>query len=183
MIKAGPFQKEIARAREAQLVDYQRVASLKFQILEMLYADFRARHDGRKSEQELAFREFIQADQDEVTSYAAYAALQESFSRKDPSIWGWVLWPTDYQGITPDLIRLVRKEHEDRIRFYQFVEWLAHMQLTSVVLELSNSVRIILYEKWVSISLHTVNEKMLYHTICYKEHRFFPLKNTVLSGL
>lgn len=132
VVKSGSIQKQISRCQETELVDYRGVPELKFQILEMLYAEFCKCHLAENSERAEGFKKFVHGQGERLRDYTLFAALQEHFSSKDPSIWGWFLWPEEYKDPDSEEVEMFYVEHLDRVQFYQFVEWLADIQLLRI---------------------------------------------------
>jgi (1->4)-alpha-D-glucan 1-alpha-D-glucosylmutase len=73
-IAAPAFQARLARLREAPLVDYAGVAAAKLDMLERLYADFRARHLAADSPRAAAFRAFQAAGGANLRRHAQFEA-------------------------------------------------------------------------------------------------------------
>ncbi len=65
--------------RAQQLVDYRGVADLKFEILALLYQDFRDRHLAQLSERGLKFRAFVAAQGEALQLHARFDALDRYF--------------------------------------------------------------------------------------------------------
>ncbi len=83
--------------RTADLVDYPGVAAAKMQMLELLYATFRAAHLEAGSVRVQEWHEFRVREGEQLRRHALFEALQEHFHRADPSVWGWPLWPPPYR--------------------------------------------------------------------------------------
>jgi (1->4)-alpha-D-glucan 1-alpha-D-glucosylmutase len=129
LVRSAEFQSRLKRLRDAELVDYAGVAAAKFQVLEMVYAHFRARHlapgDGRAH----AFRGFQAAGGEALRRHALFEALQERFHREDPSIAGWPAWPAGFRSPGAPEVASFARRHADRVEFYEYLQWQADLQL------------------------------------------------------
>lgn len=129
LVRSAAFQTRLKALRDVPLVDYAGVAAAKFQVLELLYAHFRARHLGRSTARAAAFRDFQSLGGEALRRHALFEALQEHLHRADSSIWGWPVWPPQYRDPTsPDVDRF-EAAHSDRVEFYEYLQWQADVQL------------------------------------------------------
>jgi (1->4)-alpha-D-glucan 1-alpha-D-glucosylmutase len=130
-VRSVAFQARLAALRDAPLVDYAGVAAAKREVLELLYADFqhgRAPDDDRAS----AFRAFRAQGGDALERHATFEALQERFTRNDPSIWGWPAWPQAFRDpASPDVARFAQA-HAERVEFFAWLQWQADLQRRAV---------------------------------------------------
>ncbi len=127
----GPkFLTALARAREAELVDYPAVADLKRPVMELLFASFNKRHltDGT-SERAREFRMFQTEGGEELAKFALFEALHEHFYGGDPSLWNWQDWPKPYRDPANAEVAAFAESHAGRVTFFQFLQWLADIQL------------------------------------------------------
>jgi (1->4)-alpha-D-glucan 1-alpha-D-glucosylmutase len=132
LIGAETFQNRLCQLREGEYVPYEKIAQLKFEMLELLYRNFAIRDIGADTELGRSFLAFVEEEKDRIEVYSWFAALHEYFYEKNPAWWGWVLWPTEYRSPFSRKVREFVEEHLDRVQFYQFVEWLATSQLEQV---------------------------------------------------
>ena len=65
------------------------MAAAKMQILELLYATFRAAHLETGSARAHEWHEFRAREGEQLRRHALFEALQEHFHRADPGVWGW----------------------------------------------------------------------------------------------
>jgi len=142
------FQAELARARSARYIDYERVAVLKTQILRLLHGVFLERH--------LSAREYAQADADGLTQrgrayaefitsqgktlidYATFLALQPWIDTAQ-RVWQrfslpsdhWRDWPVEYR--TPDSpeVHTFRNAHRPEVDFQCYVQFEMDRQLAA----------------------------------------------------
>src|SRR5690606_20543436 len=69
------FQTMLAELRATTNVDYVRVAAAKFEILKLLYEEFRVSHLNRDTARAGEFRAFVQTKGDSLRLHAIYDAL------------------------------------------------------------------------------------------------------------
>jgi (1->4)-alpha-D-glucan 1-alpha-D-glucosylmutase len=125
------FQVRLDELRQAELVDYAGVAELKFAVLETLYRHFRTEHLARATAQAGEFRAFQARGGEELRQFALYHALQEHFFKRDASHWGWPVWPEAYRRHDSDEVRAFAAEHEERVEWHEWLQWLADRQLAA----------------------------------------------------
>lgn len=128
--KAG-FKKKLDKQRNELLVDYSGVAELKYGVLEILYKHFRSKHLAKDTPRAQAFRAFQTEGGEELRLFALYNALQEYFHEKDPTIWGWPAWPKAYHWPESIETQSFAKEHEKKVEWHEWLQWLADQQLAS----------------------------------------------------
>ncbi len=122
-----------ARLRELraqQLVDYRGVADLKFEILALLYQDFRARHLTQLSRRGLQFRAFVAAQGEALQLHARFDALDRYFRATMGVASGWSNWPEEFRDVNGSAARRFAVEHPADVEFYAYLQWLAHEQLS-----------------------------------------------------
>ncbi|KEQ14774.1 hypothetical protein GZ77_10825 [Endozoicomonas montiporae] len=125
------FQMHLAEARQQDYVDYETVATLKFEVLETLYDYFCKVHLKQNTERANAFHAFCQDNGESLRQFATFDALFEHFRKQDIMSWGWPCWPEAYQ--TPDTkeVKAFVKKNEKRIRYFEFLQWLASEQFAA----------------------------------------------------
>lgn len=131
-IAGSGFQAKLAALRDKELVPYAEVAALKFELLEEIYAEFSRQHLQADSPQAGAFHSYLAECGEQLRNFGLFCALQEHFLAADKSLGHWSSWPAEYQDHTSQAAAAFLSEHENRVRFYQFVSWLAHLQLKTV---------------------------------------------------
>lgn len=132
LVKDDEFQKRLIQAKTSELVDYTAVASLKFQVLTLLFEDFCNKNTTTYSDQNQEFTKFKQDHGDNLRQFATYDALYEYFRSIDENNYGWTSWPLAYQKTDTAEIIEFQKFNAERIEYFCFVQWLAHTQLTDV---------------------------------------------------
>ncbi len=128
-VRSAEFQARLARLREAPLVDYPGVAAAKFEILELLHAQFRARHGGAGTPRDAAFRAFQRAGGRALRLHATFEALQAHFHASDASVGGWPQWPERCRDPGGQAVARFAEENLERIEYYVYLQWQAAQQL------------------------------------------------------
>lgn len=122
------FQHKRHLVRESEEVDLQAVMSLKLQVLEALYQDFRKHHLANHTHRAHEFWNFKHQQGQDLRDYAIFQALHESYHLKTQLHTGWVHWQEAFQSPhTPEVADFIDK-HEVRIEFYEYLQWQASAQ-------------------------------------------------------
>ena len=132
LISDADFVQRKLRAREAELVDYEAVAALKRPVLEALYVHFRDQHLAQGTMRGKAFKVYKDARGEDLRLHALYEALQEHFFASDQGLWGWPVWPETYRSPDSPAVADFARQNPDRIQFFQYLQWLAEVQLNEV---------------------------------------------------
>ncbi len=119
----------LAALRAHELVDYRGVADLKFEILALLYQDFRDRHLAHLSERGRRFRAFVAAQGEALQWHARFDALDRYFRATTGSPSGWFSWPAEFRDAKSGAALRFAAEHPAEVEFYAYLQWLAHEQL------------------------------------------------------
>ncbi len=123
------FQARLKALRAASLVAYADVAALKFQILELLYQQFRGQHLASESARARAFRDYQADGGKELREFAVYQALQDHLHKRNKRIWGWPAWPKALRNPASAEVAAFVATHRERIEFFQYLQWQAEQQL------------------------------------------------------
>jgi len=110
----------IARLREGHLIDYKRVAELKWRALRAAFDNFKAGASAGRKEDFDAFR----AERALVSRFACFEVLRHKFDKP------WWEWPEGWR--TPDdakCAKLRAGADAAEIEFVEFVQWTADRQL------------------------------------------------------
>jgi 4-alpha-glucanotransferase len=117
--------------RANDLVDYRNVAELKFEILALLYQDFRDKHLTAGSERARSFMSFVAERGAPLQLHARFDALDRYFRATLGCASGWLSWPQEYRDVNGTAAARFALEHPAEVEFYAYLQWLAHEQLTS----------------------------------------------------
>lgn len=113
------FQARLAALRAKPLVDHEGVAAAKFEILALLFNDFKLRPTD-------SFDAFVRQGGDTLRNHAIFETLLEQASTRPSEAGG--TWLTHPAQTRPELARFAEL-HADRVLFHQYLQWLAHTQL------------------------------------------------------
>jgi 4-alpha-glucanotransferase len=117
--------------RAQSLVDYGGVADLKFEILALLYQEFRDRHLAKGSERARKFSAFVSGRGAALQSHARFDALDRHFRATTGCASGWLSWPQEYRDVNGPAAARFALEYPAEVEFYAYLQWLAHEQLSS----------------------------------------------------
>jgi 4-alpha-glucanotransferase len=120
------------RLRELRIgewVDYRGAAEFKFEILALLYSDFRTRHLQTGSERARQFQSFVAAGGELLQMHARFDALDRYFRATAGTASGWLNWPEEFRDVRGTAAARFAAEHPTEIDFYAYMQWLAHEQL------------------------------------------------------
>jgi len=124
----GPAQ-TLAALRAAKLLDYSAVAALKTERLEALYRRFKS---GATVESDIraSFEIYVRNEGVALYRHALFEALSERF--RAPAYQRWQEWPAPYRSPDTPEVDAFAANHEDRIEYAMFLQWLAAYQLAAV---------------------------------------------------
>ena len=132
------FARLLEELRSSDLIDYEKIASLKNGILLGLFDVFyeKLKHNGRCLERVEDFKKYVSEEGETLDSYATYMALCESFKdhgAESPSLItcfdSWQEWPAEYHDPSGKAVQEFKERSEKHILFYKYVQWLADRQL------------------------------------------------------
>jgi 4-alpha-glucanotransferase len=130
-VSSPEFQVQLTALRATPNVDYVRVAHLKFEVLRLLYAQFRALHLASDTPRARAFREYVATFGEPLRLHAIYDALDAHFRKLDRGFWGWPNWPGEYRDPTSAAVARFAHEHEHEVEYFLYLQWLAETQLSA----------------------------------------------------
>jgi (1->4)-alpha-D-glucan 1-alpha-D-glucosylmutase len=129
IVRSSGFRARVKAAKSGDLIDYRAVAALKFEVLHLLYAHFRANHLRDGAEGGRAFREFQAAGGEALRRHALFEALQQHLHDADHAIWGFPVWPEPYRDPRSEEVARFAAANIERIEFYEYLQWHADAQL------------------------------------------------------
>jgi 4-alpha-glucanotransferase len=121
-------QREIEALRESEFVEYERVARLKMVALRLLFRSFLKRQHADPPGAKL-FRKWAAEEGDLLDRFATYCALDESLHRRDPNLWIWPDWPSDFRDPDSPTVQEFSKRNWRLVLFYKWTQWLIDRQL------------------------------------------------------
>ena len=131
-LQSEAFQERLRELRDAELVDYPRVARAKQEILALLWKHFEVQELGRHSSRGVHFENYMQGREATLGPHALFEALQSHLSASDPNVWGWPAWPAEYRDPNGEAVQRFRREHASQVRYRFWLQWLCEVQLESV---------------------------------------------------
>jgi 4-alpha-glucanotransferase len=120
-VPAAGLQQQIEVLRQAEMIDYPGVVAAKRRALGLAYEVFLQRKDKNRQR---AFERFRQERGSTLARFAAFEHLCSRFRKP------WWEWPTEWRAPNDERLKLLRTAHEDSIAYYEYVQWIAHEQLT-----------------------------------------------------
>lgn len=170
LVASEPFTARLDGLRRQPLIDYSGVAALKFEVLELLYRNFRALHLERGTQRAGLFRDFQREGGRSLRLHVLFEALQSHFHRQDRALWGWTVWPAPYRDADGLEVEAFARANEERIEFFAYLQWQADAQLRTVAQRArARGMRIGLYrdlavgvneggsETWAQPALHALD--------------------------
>jgi 4-alpha-glucanotransferase len=134
------FRSRIEAARRCEFVDYDAVKSMKREVLELCYRTFlRDNFEGVEPELEpktdrgKSFHRFTEREGKSLAHYALFQALEEERQSASSTSTIWEDWPEPFRCRRSDVIEEFRRRQMPRVRFFQYLQWLAAEQLLEAV--------------------------------------------------
>ncbi|TLY30461.1 MAG: 4-alpha-glucanotransferase [Nitrospirae bacterium] len=139
MVADTGFRSRLEALRKSEIVDYDQVYAAKQTILEALFSTFQERHltdTGSdlhpRTDRGRAFQQFVHEEGDALEAFALFQVLTEEMRRQYPQVWVWQDWPKPYRHPKSAAVAAFRGTHVGRLRFYQYLQWVASEQLAGV---------------------------------------------------
>ena len=134
------FRVRIDAARHSELVDYEAVQSVKREVLKLCYRAF-VRDNFEGAEPELhpttargrTFQDFTEQEGASLVRYALFQVLEETQRSTPSASVVWEEWGEPYRTPASQEVEEFRRRHMDRVRFFQYVQWVAAEQLRALV--------------------------------------------------
>lgn len=122
-------QSELRALRDAETVEYERIAAFKTRFLKLLFAEFLRRHWRKDTARAHEFRKFRDDAGNLLTRFGLYCALNEYLHRRDPNLWVWTNWPAEYRDPESAATKKFAAKHWRSILFYEWAAWQTDQQL------------------------------------------------------
>jgi 4-alpha-glucanotransferase len=128
LFKSAAVQKEISTLRNADLVEYERVYSLKLRFLKLLFQAFLEEwRTGTARAAEL--KRYIEREGDLLHRFAVHSALHEKMHQECPDVWNWTGWPEQYRDPDSTATRRFARKHWHSVLFFKYIQWHLDLQL------------------------------------------------------
>ncbi len=126
----GDFQK----LRDEQQVNYEQVSEFKLGVLKKVFRTFLETHGrGRSDSREWRnFRDYIESQGIYLEQFATFCALRENFLSLTPPVTSWREWPRGFQDPGAPEVGNFRRERNDAVLFWMFLQWQIEGQLRGV---------------------------------------------------
>ncbi len=138
LFHAPEFQAKLQALRVSRKVDYDAIATVKRAMLDLTYRTFLSEaYSGEepnlqpKTARAWLFERFIQAEGSPLEVYATFQTLEEERWLIQSKSTTWHDWPKQFQT-TGQPVREYAKRHSKRVRFFQYVQWVASGQLNEI---------------------------------------------------
>ena len=126
VVAGADFQARLQAARDAELVDYPAVWSLKCQVLRALHRALRERNPACERARDFAaYRRDAGAA---LERFAVFEALQEHLVAQGCPL-SWRDWPEAYRDAGSPAVAAFAAEHAEAVEFSQFLQWETDRQL------------------------------------------------------
>ncbi|CAA6606180.1 4-alpha-glucanotransferase [Rhodospirillaceae bacterium LM-1] len=127
---ADKMEGQRQKAEMSDLIDYPEVAAMKFPLLEEMFGHFRKNELGKQpSERGRDFLAYVREQGASLERFARFQALQEHFQKQASEMGWWRRWPEGFRSPNSPDVAHFAMEHEQRIQFFQYLEYLADRQL------------------------------------------------------
>jgi 4-alpha-glucanotransferase len=128
LFQSAAVKREIATLRDAELVEYERVYSLKLRFLKLLFQTFLEEwRDGTPRAAEL--KKYVEREGDLLHRFAVHSALDQAIHKQCPEVWDWKGWPDQYQDPDSAATREFARKHWRSVLFYKYIQWQLDLQL------------------------------------------------------
>ncbi len=135
---APKFQAALRALRQMRQVDYNAVATAKRTMLELAYSTFIAEaysgdepHLQPNTERARRLERFIQSEGTPLELYATFQTLEEERRLIQSTSTTWHDWPKQFL-MPGQPVREYANRHRKRIRFFQYIQWVASEQLNEI---------------------------------------------------
>jgi 4-alpha-glucanotransferase len=136
--QSAEFQTKLKTLRDTRHVDYGAVATAKRAMLDLAYRQFlKDNYEGTepalvpKTARAKLLERFIQSEGEPLELYAIFQTLEEERRLIQSKTATWMDWPKQFSAPGP-AVREYGKRHRKRVRFFQYVQWIATEQLHEV---------------------------------------------------
>ncbi len=119
-LRAAGLHDSVAALRHSELIDYAGVTAAKLAGLKIAHEAFRRSADASQRD---AFATFCRSRGPELSRFAAFECLRRQYGSP------WWDWPAPWRVPDDATLTDLRRDHGEDVEFYEFVQWVAHLQL------------------------------------------------------
>lgn len=130
-VQSESFQERLHALREAEMVEYEGVASAKEEVLRILWRHFEKHELDKDRSRGAHFLAYMREREHTTGRHALFEALQEHLHARDPGVWGWPAWPDEYRKPDAPAVQAFLAQHGSEVRYRFWLQWLAEVQLES----------------------------------------------------
>jgi 4-alpha-glucanotransferase len=134
------FRAQLEAVRGSEFVEYNAVASAKRAVLDLCYRVFlRDNFEGNepdlkpKTARGWFFHHYVQQEGEPLLQYALFQALEDERQFVQSRSVVWADWPEQYRSPASDAVAEFTRRHMKRVRFFQYLQWLAADQMMTLV--------------------------------------------------
>lgn len=140
LLREPSFLARIEAVRSCELVDYDGVRSVKREVLELCYRAFLRDHFAGQeptlqptTARGRSFQQFTEHEGEPLTHYAVFQALEEHHQSVGGASSVWADWSESYRTPLTDAVAEFQRQHMPRVRFFQYLQWVAAEQVRGLV--------------------------------------------------
>jgi len=134
------FRARLDAARRSEFVEYDAVAAAKRTVLDLCAQAFaRDNFEGGDpdrsptTERGRVFQQYVRQEGEPLAHYALFRVLEEELKSESSLPEVWMKWPAPFREPSSDAVDEFRRRHAKKIRAVQYIQWLAHGQLSALV--------------------------------------------------
>jgi 4-alpha-glucanotransferase len=131
LFRSPGVRSEIETLRNAELVEYERVYSLKLRFLKLLFQTFLENEWRDNTPRAQQLKRYIEQEGDLLHRFAVHSALDSAIHQKCRDVWNWREWPEHYQDPESTGTREFTRKHWRSVLFFKYVQWQLDLQLAS----------------------------------------------------
>jgi len=126
-ISSDAFKEAISAAVNGNLVEYEKIALMKKNVLKMAFDFFYQNEYESDSPRSKAFRKYIAEEGTALDSFALFSALWEHMKNVHQARI-WQDWPEKFFDPLGEAVREFRTLHEKELLFHKYLQWLIDEQ-------------------------------------------------------
>ena len=121
------FQADLEMLRKSTLINYEKVMELKWPFFESLFKKFQEQQGKLKTARAQAFNRYIQREGVFLERFSLFQVLTEHFGSS-----AWRQWPKEFQNPDSAEVEKFKRDQQNRIKFFQYLQWQCDEQLQDV---------------------------------------------------